>query len=39
VTFSPISILTAAALIYLLLTYPQTLVAQWLQRRELATSA
>jgi len=32
-TFSPISILTAAALIYLLLTYPQTLLAGWLHRR------
>ena len=37
-TFSPISVLTAAALIYLALTYPQTLVAQWLQRRALETS-
>lgn len=34
-TFSPISVLTAAAIIYLLLTYPQTLVANWLQRRAL----
>jgi polar amino acid transport system permease protein len=34
-TFSPISVLTAAALIYLLLTYPQTLVAGWLHRRAL----
>jgi polar amino acid transport system permease protein len=33
-TFSPISVLTAAALIYLALTYPQTLVAQWLLRRQ-----
>ena len=34
-TFSPIAVLTAAALIYLALTYPQTLVAAWLQRRAL----
>ncbi len=34
-TFSPISVLTAAALIYLALTYPQTLVANWLHRRYL----
>jgi polar amino acid transport system permease protein len=32
-TFSPISVLTAAALIYFVLTYPQTLFANWLQRR------
>jgi polar amino acid transport system permease protein len=34
-TFSPISVLTAAALLYLALTYPQTLLASRLQRQAL----